>query len=180
MPVYIIQPGDYPVVKIGSSADPNKRAAYFRSHHWADFKILRVLPGSHKEERWLQRYFRHRLIRSEWFHFDHEMLRIEIPEMPAARRRRITDERLAAISPLLDGSKTVEEIAAITGIGKASVYSCVHHLGKRARPGHRRAIARREAALAGKAQGRSLAAIARDLGVSRERVRQYIAYSEAA
>jgi len=74
MAVYMIQPLDTHVVKIGKSDNPAKRLNQLQDAHFLKLSIIRLFGGGLKEEaRLLRRFAKHR-IRGEWFNLVPEML----------------------------------------------------------------------------------------------------------
>ena len=76
MAVYFIQAGEGGPVKIGTSEDVERRLRGLQMAHWAELRLIRTLPGSFIEERWLHWYFALNHLRSEWFIYCPQMLTI--------------------------------------------------------------------------------------------------------
>lgn len=97
MTVYIIQCGELPFVKIGSSDDPRKRLSTLQGAHYETLHILRTVPGGLPTELQFRDRFRRFHHRREWYRLDAEMLTFEpVPEPEVVRERLPT-------SPLVIG-----------------------------------------------------------------------------
>lgn len=132
MPVYIIQPGDYPVVKIGVSVDVKRRLAWFASAHWVDFKIIHTIEGGVGEERWLHRRFAERLIRGEWFNFDPAMLTVEIPPDEVRQLSLSPSQRRAVAMEAIRAGRSYSDIGEELGITRERVRQYANAMGIRA------------------------------------------------
>jgi len=70
--IYFIRVHEY--VKIGySSKYPTTRIAGIQSSCPCEIKLIRIIQGTLRTERWLHNKFTHKLHRGEWFNFDDEM-----------------------------------------------------------------------------------------------------------
>lgn len=91
MKVYFIRAGLSGPVKIGVTADLERRLLDLQCGNHEELHVIRTEPGSGAVEAWLHQRFDGRLIRGEWFHFHPTMLTIAIPapealvETPLAR-----------------------------------------------------------------------------------------------
>lgn len=77
MAVYFIRAGETDAIKIGSSANPRIRLRLFQAGNAETLRIIKLIEAGPKAERQIQKHYRERHIRSEWFRFCPTMLRIE-------------------------------------------------------------------------------------------------------
>jgi hypothetical protein len=75
--IYMARCGDNGPVKIGLSGNPEARLIELQTAHFVPLHIVRVLAGGRGVEKWLHDHFAAHHIRSEWFHFQPEMLTIQ-------------------------------------------------------------------------------------------------------
>ena len=78
MAIYFIQAGDGGPIKIGFSADPEKRLVKVQSDNAAECQLLGILPGGEAEELALHAILAAARIRGEWFAATPEVL-AEVP-----------------------------------------------------------------------------------------------------
>ena len=80
MPVYMIQAGTMPAVKIGytKKSNPSHRLAAMQHYHYEKLRLIRLVAGSSLLESVFHYYFWPLHIRGEWFKFDPEMLTVSI------------------------------------------------------------------------------------------------------
>ena len=76
--VYFIQAGDDGSVKIGISADPERRLELLQGAHYEELVLLAYRPGTLAMEKRLHSKFAAWRIRGEWFEADAPGLREEI------------------------------------------------------------------------------------------------------
>jgi len=79
MPVYFLQPGDEPFVKIGHADDVAARVRDLQAGNHLPLQVIRELPGGQPEEAWLHRRFREHRVLREWFGLVPEMLSVVVP-----------------------------------------------------------------------------------------------------
>ncbi len=85
MSVYFATSGEGMPVKIGYSANPERRVAELSRAHNLDLRLIRVIDGNLKLERRFHAAFAHRRIEGEWFSFDPEMMTLETPPKAAPK-----------------------------------------------------------------------------------------------
>lgn len=86
MAIYFIQAGDGGPIKIGFSADPEKRLVKVQSDNAAECQLLGILPGGEAEELALHARLAGARIRGEWFAATPEVL-AEVPARVVAADR---------------------------------------------------------------------------------------------
>ena len=86
--IYFIRAGENGPVKIGVSADPQRRLRYFQIGNHEPLNLIRTAEGGWRQERWLHRRFSALHLRGEWHHFDPEMLTVEISELSTVYAER--------------------------------------------------------------------------------------------
>ena len=75
--VYVVQAGD--AIKIGFSADPERRIKNLQTSHQETLETLLIFPGSVGLEKQLHRRYAQYRIRGEWFHaVPHLVTRIKV------------------------------------------------------------------------------------------------------
>jgi hypothetical protein len=77
--VYFIQ-DNAGLVKIGYSANPLARLGNLQSAHATELRIIRVIDGGERTERWLHRRFDDQWVRGEWFNFHPDMMSVIPPD----------------------------------------------------------------------------------------------------
>lgn len=80
MSVYFIQDDGCEYVKIGYAVDPYARLATLQCGTPYSLRIIRIVDGGQKAERWFHRRFAKLRIRGEWFSFTKEMLTVQPPD----------------------------------------------------------------------------------------------------
>lgn len=85
MSVYIAMKGDGSV-KIGTSERVLPRVSNLRWQYKDTFTIIRIIPGSYPEERWMHRTFKDQRIKGEFFTFSAEMMTVNPPSVEEIMR----------------------------------------------------------------------------------------------
>lgn len=63
-------------MKIGHSANPERRLPYLPNPYGAPISLVRVIPGARAEEKWLHAYFSRLRRWQEWFDFHPDMMTV--------------------------------------------------------------------------------------------------------
>ncbi len=78
MAVYFIQAGSTDAVKIGSARDPEARILDLQRSNHEKLRIIRIVDGDMRAERWFHDRFSAQRSHGEWFTFVPEMLTVEL------------------------------------------------------------------------------------------------------
>lgn len=115
MAVYFIRAGDNGPVKIGTSEDADRRLRNLQMSHWSELRLIRQIPGSFIEERWLHWYFAINHLRSEWFVYCPQMLTI----VPTVNDGNIEAHPLAKYRSSRGWS--IDDCAAAFGVSSSAI-----------------------------------------------------------
>lgn len=127
--IYLLQPNDYPVVKIGTSDNPEARMKQLHINHWADFKIIRTIEGGYGEERWFHQRFAEHRIRGEWFTLIPEMLTVAISAEEVRQQRLSPDQRRRVAEEAIRAGRSYSDIGEELGISRERVRQYAEKLG---------------------------------------------------
>lgn len=83
MPVYFLQPGNEPFIKIGHADVVSERVAELQAGNHLMLRVIREIPGGRGQERWLHHHFKAHRLHREWFQLVPEMLTIDVPSLHA-------------------------------------------------------------------------------------------------
>lgn len=78
--IYLVKAARSGKIKIGYTAQLDKRISALKSQYKDDLKLLKTFPGGRKTEKWLHQFFKDNALGNEWFLFDESMLTITPPD----------------------------------------------------------------------------------------------------
>lgn len=115
MAIYFIQAGDGGAIKIGFSADPEKRLVKVQSDNAADCRLLGILPGGEAEEMALHARLAAARIRGEWFAATPEVL-AEVPAPSVAAALVVT-----SLAQFLERRGNLTALSRALGVSHSTV-----------------------------------------------------------
>lgn len=78
--IYLIQPSNLPIVKIGLSVNPKKRLKTLQTSHYEELKLIAIKEGTRYEELKLHTKFQELHVRGEWFKLTYDIkLEFDLP-----------------------------------------------------------------------------------------------------
>lgn len=138
MPVYMIQAGENGPVKIGYSAEPDRRLMELQVAHWISLTLIRLLEGGEADEGVLHLRFNHLRLRGDWHSYSRELLGdVGLSDIPVGRLPDLPSLGFVATLPI--GKRVAiarrriglsqRELAEMTGVSGSAVAQWETELG---------------------------------------------------
>lgn len=130
MPVYMIQAGENGPVKIGYSAEPDRRLMELQVAHWTTLTLVRLLEGGEADEGALHSRFNHLRLRGDWHSYSTELFGdVGLVDVPIGRLHDLPPLSFVATLPI--GKRVAiarhrlglsqRELAEMTGVSASAV-----------------------------------------------------------